>query len=215
MKTTLKLVVFLALLPNCLVAQTTNFTPKADYHFTSETVVNITSSEDNRTYKMSYLYHPGEDYVGLIVDMSSYTESEMEGESIIVIDKGNSIIFVETQGMKMQMSQNNMGGQQSNNPTDKLSNYDYSKTQKTNASKTILGAVCYKYILSDADVTVELWVAPEIKLPNWFIQNTNVIDGHIMEYTLASKEDQIISTVIAINESIDKTIHSKEYKKMF
>jgi hypothetical protein len=198
-----------------LVTAQSNTSTQKIYVFSHETVVKITSSESKKSYKMSYLLNPKTNYAAIKADMSDYADGDMQGESIIIMDNGNSRIFVETQGMKMQMSQSMMGGQQMNNPTDELSNYDYSKIKKTNESKTILGALCYKYMLSDADVTMELWVAPKVKLPNWFIQNTDIINGHIMEYTVTSKEGQMTSTVIAINDTINRTINSKDYKKMF
>ena len=69
--------------------------------------------------------------------------------------------------------------------------------------------------MSDSDVKMTLWVAPEINLPNWFIQNDDVLTGHIMEYTIESKEGNMKSETIAINDNIQKTINPKDYKKMF
>lgn len=214
MKKTFSTLYFIMFTSILITAQSNTSTQKT-YVFSHETVVKITSSESKKSYKMSYLLNPKTNYAAIKADMSDYADGDMQGESIIIMDNGNSRIFVETQGMKMQMSQSMMGGQQMNNPTDELSNYDYSKIKKTNESKTILGALCYKYMLSDADVTMELWVAPKVKLPNWFIQNTDIINGHIMEYTVSSKEGQMTSTVIAINDTINRTINSKDYKKMF
>ncbi|BAO75181.1 DUF4412 domain-containing protein [Winogradskyella sp. PG-2] len=185
------------------------------YQFTFETKVKVTVSEQNRSYEMSYLLNPNEAYMGIMVDMGAYSDEEIAGESIIVMDKGNSHIFVETQGMKMQMSQNMMGGQQMQNPTDQMENYDYTNLKKTGKTKTILGATCYEYTMSDSDVKMNLWVAPDINLPNWFIQNQEILKGHIMEYTAASKEGNMTSETIAINDNINKTINPKDYRKMF
>ncbi|WP_179351231.1 DUF4412 domain-containing protein [Winogradskyella vidalii] len=197
--------------------QNTNSTAVAGvYQFTFETKVKVTNIDDaNETYKMSYLLNPNENYMGLMVDMSDYSDEEMEGESVIVMDDGNTHIFVDTAGMKMQMSQNMMGGQQMQNPTDQMANYDYSKIKKTGKTKTILGATCYEYVMSDSEVKMTLWVAPEINLPNWFIQNDAVLKGYIMEYTIQSKDGNMTSETIAINDNIDKTINPKDYKKMF
>jgi len=186
------------------------------YQFTHETKVKVTVIDaTNETYKMSYLLHPNENYMGIMVDMSTYSDADMQGESVIVMDDGNTHIFVEAAGMKMQMSQNMMGGQQKQNPTDQMANYDYSKIKKTGKTKTILGATCYEYVMSDSDVKMTLWVAPEINLPNWFVQNDAVLKGHILEYTITSKEGNMKSETIAINDNIQKTINPKEYKKMF
>ncbi|WCO01990.1 DUF4412 domain-containing protein [Psychroserpens ponticola] len=210
----MKFMLILLLLPFYLFPQTLVSDAKQTYSFTYETVVEITSSEDNRTYKMSYLFNPNENYVGMKVNMSDFSEAETDGESIIIMDKGNSIIFVETQGMKMQMFQTMMGEGQTN-PMGEMSTYDYSSIKKTGQTKTILGTTCYQYNLSDEKVKMILWVAPEIKLPNWFGQSSKAIDGHIMAYTMTSSEGTMTSTTIAINDHISKIINSQDYKKMF
>jgi hypothetical protein len=184
------------------------------YQFTFETKVKITSIEENETYNMSYLINPSVEYIGLKTDMSEYSDEEMAGESIVVMDGDNVHIFVETQGMKMQMSQNMMGGQQQN-PTDLMADYDYSNITKTGNTKTILGATCYEYVMAEKDVKMNLWVAPSISLPNWFIKNNEVIKGHIMEYTITSKDGNMKSETIAIYDNINQTINPKDYKKMF
>lgn len=185
------------------------------YEFTDETLVKMTTSEDEKPINMSYLLNPKEAYVGMKIDMSQYSEEEMQGESIVIMDGGNVHIFVETMGMKMLMSQGMMAGQQINNPADQMADYDYSGIVKTGNTKTVLGATCYEYSMSDKDVTMNLWVAPEIDLPNWFIQNTEVIEGHIMAYTMTSKDGVVTSETIAIKENISKTVIPSEYKKMF
>ena len=185
------------------------------YNFTHETVTKITVPEQNRTYKMSYLLNPNTDYLGMKVDMGQYSDEEVDGESIIVMDKGNVNIFVETAGMKMQMSNKMMGNQKMENPTDKMANYDYTKLSKTGNTKTILGATCYEYTMSDSKTKINLWIAPDVKLPNWFAQNNEVFDGHIMEFTMQSNEGTMKSEVIEIKDHISKTINPKDYKKMF
>ena len=185
------------------------------YQFTFETKVKVTVPEQNRSFEMSYLLNPNEKYMGIMVDMGAYSDEDVAGESIIVIDKGDSHIFVETQGMKMQMSQNMMRGQQMQNPTDLMENYDYTNLKKTGKTKTILGATCHEYSMSDNSMKMNLWVAPDVNLPNWFIQNQELIKGYIMEYTVESKDGNMTSETIAINDNINKTINPKDYKKMF
>lgn len=185
------------------------------YNFTHETVTKITVPDQNRTYKMSYLLNPNASYVGIKVDMSEYSDEGMNGESIIVMDKGNTHIFVETAGMKMRISNGMMGQQKMENPTDQMMKYDYAKLTKTGNTKTILGATCYEYTMSDNTTKINLWIAPDVNIPNWFAQNSQALDGHIMEYTLQSKEGTMKSEVIEIKDHISKTINPKEYKKMF
>ncbi len=185
------------------------------YEFTFETVVKVTTSEDNQSYDMSYLLNPNASYMAIKANMSDYSDEEMDGESIIVMDNGDAHIFVETSGMKMQMSSQMMGNQPMNNPSDQMAKYDYSKLTKTGNTKTVLGATCYEYIMSDADTKMNLWVAPDVNLPNWFVQNKEVLPGHIMEYTITSKEGTMKSETIAIEDDIRKVINPKEYKKMF
>ncbi|MFC4634720.1 DUF4412 domain-containing protein [Dokdonia ponticola] len=185
------------------------------YEFTFETVVKVTTSEDNQSYEISYLLNPNANYMGIKANMSDYSDEEVGGESIVVMDNGNAHIFAETSGMKMQISSQMMGNQQMNNPSDQMEKYDYSKLTKTGNTKTILGATCYEYTMSDADTKMNLWVAPDVNLPNWFVQNKEVLPGHIMEYTITSKEGSMKSETIKINDDISKVINPKEYKKMF
>lgn len=185
------------------------------YNFTHETVVEITSPEEDKTYKISYLLNSNENYVGIKADMSEYTEAEMDGESIIIMDDNTAHVFVETAGMKMQMSGVDMGGQQMKNPSDQMSNYDYANLKKTGKTKIILGATCYEYVMSDDATSIQLWVAPSINLPNWFGADSEAIDGHIMAYNVKSKEGNITSETIAIKDNISITINPKDYKKMF
>ena len=185
------------------------------YQFNFETVVKVTNLDDNEIYKLSYLLNPNEKYIGIKADMSDYSDQDMSGESIIVMDSGDSHVFVETQGMKMRMSQGMVGGNQQQNPTEQMANYDYTNIKKTGRTKTVLNANCEEYVMSDDKVKMELWVAPNIDLPNWFIQNKDILKGHIMEYTITSKNGNIKSEIIAINDNISKTINPKNYKKMF
>ncbi|MGB3607758.1 MAG: hypothetical protein WBA19_11425, partial [Psychroserpens sp.] len=124
-------------------------------------------------------------------------------------------IFVEAAGMKMQISAGKMGGQQVKNPTEQMSEYDLSKIKKTGKTKTILGATCYEYIMTDKDVTAQYWAAPSIQLPNWFGQDTGVFEGYIMAFSMDSKDGNMTSEVIEIKENISKVIDAADYKKMF
>ncbi|MGB3606884.1 hypothetical protein, partial [Psychroserpens sp.] len=148
----------------------TDADPAGVYKFTFETVSRVTTSDskDNIDYTMSYLHNPDESYFGIMTNMGEMTENEMQGESFIVMDDGNTHIFVEAAGMKMQLSGGKMVGQQVKNPTEQMSEYDLSKIKKTGKTKTILGATCYEYIMTDKDVTAQYWAAPSIQLPNWF-----------------------------------------------
>lgn len=185
------------------------------YDFTFETEVIITNLDDNETYKMSYLLNPSASYFGIKADMGSYSDEEVEGESLIVMDGDDVHIFVETQGMKMRMSQGIMGGEQMKNPAKEMAAYDYTNLTKTGKTKTILDAECHEYKMQDNQVKIELWVAPSVNLPNWFVQNKEVLEGHIMEYTLTTKDGKMKSQTIAINDHIRKTINPKDYRKMF
>ena len=194
---------------------TRNATTPGVYNFLFETKVKITDLDKSESFNMSYLLNPDKKYIGLMVDMAEYSDAEMQGESVIVMDGDDVHIFVETEGIKMRMSRGMMGGQQMQNPVEEMSNYDYTNLKKTGKSKTVLGAKCYEYVLSDKDVTIELWAAPSVNLPNWFIQNRDALEGHIMEYKVTSKDGRMKSETIAINDHINKTINPKEYRKMF
>ena len=191
-----------------------NTSTPGSYNFTFQTDVLVTVPGEEEAYKISYLLNPEANYSGITVDLSDY-DSSTEGSSIIVIDGDASHVFVETMGMKMQMSQSMMQSKTPANPSEDIANYDYTNIKKTGKTKSILGAQCYEYTMSDDEVEMVLWVAPEVNIPNWFIQNKSVIDGHIMEYTMTSKDGTAKSTVIAIHDNISQTINAKDYKKMF
>ena len=74
------------------------------YNFTHETVTKITVPDQNRTYKMSYLLNPNASYVGMKVDMSEYSDEGMNGESIIVMDKGNAYSYFSLTLLPLSLS---------------------------------------------------------------------------------------------------------------
>ncbi len=185
------------------------------YSFSFETKVRVTNLDDNQIYNMSYLLNPNTKYLAIKVNMEEYSDEETDGESIIVMDDGDAHIFVETQGMKMRMSSGMMRNQKQQMPSEQMMNYDYTNLTKTGKTKTILGATCYEYIMADDKVKIELWAAPDVNLPNWFIQNQQVLKGYIMEYTVTSNEGNMKSETTAIHDNISKTLNPKEYRKMF
>ena len=152
--------------------------------------------------------------MGLKTNLAEYSDGEMTGESTMVMDGEDLHIFVNTPMMKIRMSQDMMD-KQGQNPVEDMVNYDYSKIKKTGQTRTILGETCYEYRLADKDVVRSIWVAPAVKLPNWFDQNTALIDGHIMAYEMRSKDGHMTSETLAIDWNIDQSLNSKEYKKMF
>ena len=108
-----------------------------------------------------------------------------------------------------------MGNQQQQMPNDQMENYDYSNLNKTGNTKTILGYTCYEYVMSDNQNSIQMWLAPELVVPNWFMQNQDVIQGHILEYSVDSPDGQMTITTLEIKDNINKTINPSEYRKMF
>ena len=188
---------------------------KDAYVFTYETVVEMTVPDQNRKSKLSYLLNPDANYMGMKADMSEYSGGDMGGESLIVIDGDQSFVFVNTSGMKIQMSSAQMGNQQSQMPTEQMENYDYGNLNKTGNTKTILGYTCHEYVMSDNQNSIQMWVAPDLEVPNWFMQNQGLIKGHILEYSVDSPEGQMTITTLEVKDNINKTINPSEYKKMF
>ena len=188
---------------------------KDAYVFTYETVVEMTVPDQDRKNKLSYLLHPNANYMGMKADMSEYSGGDMGGESIIVMDGDQTFVFVNTSGMKMQMSSGQMGNQQAQMPSDQMENYEYSNLKKTGNTKTILGYNCYEYVMSDNQNSIQMWLASELVIPNWFMRNQDVIQGHILEYRVDSPEGQMTITTLEIKNNINKTINPSEYRKMF
>lgn len=188
---------------------------KGSYVFTYETIVEMTVPDQNGKSKLSYLLNPNASYMAMKADMSEYSGGDMGGESLIVMDEDDTFIFVDTPGMKIQMSAGQMGNQQQQMPSDQMENYDYTNLNKTGNTKTILGYTCYEYVMSDNQNSIQMWVAPDLEVPNWFMQNQDVIQGHILEYSVDSPEGQMTITTIEIKDNINKTVNPSEYKKMF
>jgi hypothetical protein len=69
--------------------------------------------------------------------------------------------------------------------------------------------------MSDDENSIRFWVAPELVIPNWFMQNQDVIQGHILEYTVDSEDGKMTMTTLEIKENINKTFNPSDYKKMF
>jgi hypothetical protein len=185
------------------------------YVFRYETVVKVNPPEQNEAFKVSYLLQPEVEYMGLKVDLSEYGDGNVEGESIIIFDGEQNFAFVNASGRKMQMSISQMGNNNVGNPAENMKNYDYTKPEKTGRTKTILGKTCYEYVMSDDQASIQLWIAPDVDIPNWFIQNNDVLDGHIMAYRVESSDGIMTSETIEIKTDVNKVINSNEYKKMF
>lgn len=188
---------------------------KDSYVFTYETVVEMTVPDQNRKNKLSYLLNPNANYMAMKADMSEYSGGDMGGESLIVMDGNQTFVFVNSSGMKIQMSSAQMGNQQQQMPSDQMENYDYTNLNKTGNTKTILGYTCYEYVMSDNQNSIQMWVAPDLVVPNWFMQNQDVIQGHILEYSVDSPDGQMTITTLEIKDNINKTINPSEYRKMF
>lgn len=190
------------------------------YEFNYEFVNEIKTDQENETYTLSYLINANEDYFGMKVNMSDYSEQEMEGESVIIYDNGKSFIFVDAQGMKLQMSSSSAAQQQSM-PSDQMANYDYSDIKKTGATKSILGYTCHEYILTDQSNQVTMWIAPDFKIPNWFSltqQNHHQqvdLNGYVLECYIQSSDGNMSMKTIKINEKANVKIVGSDYKKMF
>ena len=161
--------------------------------------------------KMAYLFS-SEDYFGIGVDMSDYEEGT-SGESFIVIENGETHMFINAGGMKMRMSQMPGGGVPL--PDQEFDNPNGTKINKTGASKKILGYTCYEYIVKDKDTDSRFWVTPDLEVQNWMRFSENEIDGHILEYDVKSKDGTMKSVAIEINEKANISIKSSEYRKGF
>ncbi len=185
------------------------------YEFTVEVRVKMTTSEDNQTFELAYLLNPDARYMAITANMGTHNNAEVGGDSIIVMDNDNVRIFVDAGDMKMQMSSQMMGDKIMHNPSEQMADYDYSKVVKTGNTKIILGETCNEYVMSDKDAKINLWVAPNIDLPNWFLQNTDVLKGYVLGYAVTSSDGSMTGEVISIDKSFRKTLDSKDYPKMF
>lgn len=186
--------------------------PASSYHFTHKTDMK-TTTDKGETYNISYYLNPEARYLGMMVSMDQF-EGGVNGSSIIVMDGNDSHVFIETDGMKMRMSQGMMGNQ-TENPSDQMANFDYTNLTKTGKTKNILGYRCEQYLMKDRDTSIILWVAPDLDLPNYFIQNPHVVDGYALGYEVESREGNMKVETTAISDQINVTINPSDYKKMF
>jgi len=184
------------------------------YRFTAKTKVLITTSEKNQSYKISYLLNPDEKYAALYTKMNEVSDEDVDGISIVILDGNSTQILVESEGVKMKIPKSMMQDKMSN-PARDMEKYNYNNLQKTNKQKSILGYQCYEYIMSDAKMEMNLWVAPSLQLPNWFMNSAKAFTGHVLEYTVKSNDGTIHSKTIAVEKDINLTINPNEYKKMF
>lgn len=186
-----------------------------DFDFEIKTQV---STDEGESYPISYLINSSTNYFGMKADMSAYGDGEVEGNSVIVMDKEKVRVFVDTPMMKIQMNQDMAGGQAQQMP--EMGEYDYTQPQKTGKTKTIIGYTCEEYVVTHDEGTVRFWAAPEVSIPNWMfgsqqaVEQTGVL-GFIMEFSATSKSGTTKSTVTAINDDIALRINAKDYKKMF
>jgi hypothetical protein len=190
--------------------------PASEYTFTTEFVNKITSNTQKETYEISYFLNANADYIGMGADMGKFSEGDVQGESLIVMDQGNVFIFVNSSGMKLLMSST---PEQESNVTGEMGDYDYTNIRKTGASKRIMGYTCYEYEMSDDQVEMKMWAAPDFDLPNWFVQQSGAVQtpikGYIMEFHIDSPDGKMSSTTIDIKKNINKKIISSNYRKMF
>ncbi|MEM6815394.1 MAG: DUF4412 domain-containing protein [Bacteroidota bacterium] len=186
-----------------------------DFDFEIKTQV---STDEGESYPISYLINSSTNYFGMKADMSAYGDGEVEGNSVIVMDKEKVRVFVDTPMMKIQMNQDIAGGQAQQMP--EMGEYDYTQPQKTGKTKTIIGYTCEEYVVTHNEGTVRFWAAPEVSIPNWMfgsqqaVEQTGVL-GFVMEFSATSKSGTTKSTVTAINDDIALRINAKDYKKMF
>lgn len=185
------------------------------YVFNYETVVEVSPPDQNKVFKLSYMLNQKEDYMAIKADIGDYSEGSAEGESIMIFDGEENFVFVNTSGRKMQMSMSQMGSNNMGNPTEQMKEYDYTKPEKTGKTKTFLGKTCYEYVMSHDQAFIQLWIAPDVDMPNWFIQNNDALEGHVMAYNIETKDGVMTCETIEIKTDVNIVINSNEYKKMF
>lgn len=182
---------------------------RATYKFVQKVVHEVKTDQSKDIIKMSYLFS-NEDYSGISVNMSDYGQ---QGESFIVMDNGETHMFIDAGGMKMRMSQ--MPGGAMPMPDQEFSNPNGTEFKKSGATKTILGYNCEEYIVKDEHTDSRFWVTTDLKIKNWMNFPENDIQGHILEYNIKSKDGNMTSIATEINTSANIVINSSEYRKGF
>ena len=187
------------------------------YDFDFEIVTQITT-DDGESYPISYLINSETNYFGIKADMGAYGGGEVQGNSIIVMDKEEVRIFVDTPMMKIQMNQDMAGGQAQQMP--EMGEYDFTQPQKTGQTKTIIGYTCDEYVVKHNGDTMRFWASPEVSIPNWMfgsqqaVEQTGVL-GFIMEFSATDGSRTTKSVVTAMNKGLSLHINAQDYKKMF
>lgn len=183
--------------------------PKPVYSFNHKIAHEITTNQSKDVMKMAFLFSDS-DYYGIGVDMKDYGQS---GESFIVMDGGETHMFINAGGMKMRMSQMPGGAMQM--PNQDFQNPNGTEAKKTGATKVILGYTCYEYIVKDEETDAHFWVTTELDIDNWMSFPENEIQGHVLEYDINSKDGKMKSIAVSIEKNLNLTITSSEYRKGF
>lgn len=186
-----------------------------DFDFEIDTQV---TTDEGESYPISYLINSNTNYFGIKADMNAYGDGDVEGNSVIVMDKEEVRVFVDTPMMKIQMNQDMAGGQGQQMP--QMGKYDFNLPQKTGKTKSIIGYTCDEYVVTHDEGTIHFWAAPDVSIPNWMfgsqqaVEQTGVL-GFVMEFSAISNDGTTKSIVTAINDNLSLRINAKDYKKMF
>lgn len=187
------------------------------YDFNYE-IATVVTSTDGEEYPISYLINDQTNYFGMMVDMSQIEDGEVEGSSVIVMQKGQTRVFVDTPMMKVQMNQDMSG--QSKNPVPDMDQYNFSKPVKTGQTRVIAGYTCDEYVLKHEQGTLTFWAAPELQIPNWMFGSQSAVEqtgvlGFVLAFSSTDSSGTTKSEVKYINDKFSKRIDASEYKKMF
>lgn len=148
--------------------------------------------------------------------------NDLENEAAIMIDPSdNTAKVMSLSFMKKMMKQE---------PTDES---DTAEMTKTGETKTINGYTCHQYIITDEDLKVDAWFAPEVNFDyNDYLSGLNKMfgnkksnatsllnegQGYVMEMTMFNKGEKQTEMKITELSEIPTTINMSDYtiQKMF
>lgn len=176
----------------------------------------------NKTFKftqlVSYEMRIGDEIAN---EFTMYTSSEFKDQMIrisaqgqnmkMIIDADKNIYsFLEYDGQKIQMG---FPSKQFNTMfrTEELN--EDAELIITGNEKEILGYYCKEYMVKSDNEELHLWITDEINLNSPFLSEMNK-NGVLLEMATTTKEGEFVMQATKIEENIDYTFESGQYKSI-
>lgn len=159
--------------------------------------------------------------------------SELESPKNIIINDFENEAAIMIEPSKKTARVMSLSFMKKMNKQEPLEENDIAKMTKTGKTKTINGYTCHQYIITDKDIKVDAWFAPEVNFDyqdylsgmnkmfgNKKSNTTSLLNrgqGYVMEMTAFEKEKKVSEMKIIALSEVPVTINMSDYtiQKMF